>query len=117
MREWLRRVSALWPGARRRRERNLNEELASHLEMAETAARGDGLSREEAGRAARRELGNLSACARNGYRRRRSIWRRISATLFALFGGSRFLRALRSLRWGWGSGRPIRFFRSWMESC
>jgi predicted permease len=38
----------------------VNEELASYLEMAEAAARENGLSAEEARRSARRDLGNLT---------------------------------------------------------
>lgn len=60
MNKWLQRLAVLRPWTRRRRERTLDEELASYLEMAEDAARGAGLSPEQARRAARQDLGNLT---------------------------------------------------------
>ncbi len=60
MKNWLRRLPLLLPWVRRRREHTLHEELASYLEMAEDAGRDDGLSPEQARRAARRDLGNLT---------------------------------------------------------
>ena len=57
---WLQRLLALLPWVRRRREHSLDEELASYLAMAEETAREGGLSPEEACRAARRDLGNLT---------------------------------------------------------
>jgi predicted permease len=60
MNSWLQRLAALVPWSRRRRERTLDEELASYLEMAEDAAREHGLSPEQARRAARLEFGNLT---------------------------------------------------------
>jgi predicted permease len=56
----LQRLLALLPWICRRRERSLDEELASYLEMAEETAREQGLSTAEARRAARQDLGNLT---------------------------------------------------------
>ena len=50
----------LFPGARRRREAELDEELEGHLRMAEADRRARGERPEEAAAAARRELGNLA---------------------------------------------------------
>ncbi|HEX4771176.1 MAG TPA: ABC transporter permease [Bryobacteraceae bacterium] len=60
MKTLLRRLAVLLPFMRRRREHALEEELASYLEMAEEAARANGLSLEQARRAAYRDLGNLT---------------------------------------------------------
>jgi predicted permease len=60
MNSWLQRLAVLLPWARRPREYTLDEELASYLEMAEQAAREGGLSPEQARRAARQDLGNLT---------------------------------------------------------
>ncbi len=54
---WFRKLMLVWPAARRRRERALEEELRSHLEMAEAEARGSGMSLEEARATAQRDLG------------------------------------------------------------
>ncbi len=60
MKNWLRRLALLLPGVRHRREHILEEELASYLAMAEDVGREHGLSPEQARRAARRDLGNLT---------------------------------------------------------
>jgi predicted permease len=60
MNKWFHRISLLLPCVQRRHEKSLDEELASYLEMAEEAAREDGLPPERARRAARQDLGNLT---------------------------------------------------------
>lgn len=60
MNNWLQRLSVLLPWKRRPREHTLDEELDSYLQMAEEAARAAGLSPEQARRAARQDLGNLT---------------------------------------------------------
>jgi hypothetical protein len=61
MKKWLQRLLALLPRVRRRRERSLDEELASYLEMAEETAREQGLSTPEARRAACRTVSQTRA--------------------------------------------------------
>ena len=60
MTKWLQRLTLLLPWTRRRREQTLEEELASHLQMAEEAAHRAGLSPEQARHAAHRDLGNMT---------------------------------------------------------
>ncbi len=60
MKTWLERLAVLLPWTRQRREHILDEELASYLEMAEEAAREGGLLPEQARRAARQDLGNVT---------------------------------------------------------
>jgi hypothetical protein len=60
MNNWLHRLFVVLPWFRRRREHSFDEELASYLEMAEDAAREDGLSPDQARRAARQAFGNLT---------------------------------------------------------
>jgi len=60
MKKLFRRIYLLLPWVQRQHEKSLDEELASYLEMAEEAAREDGLPPERARRAALQDLGNLT---------------------------------------------------------
>jgi hypothetical protein len=55
----LQKLILLLPWARRRRERILEEELASYLEMSAAEAQNSGLTPQEAHFAAKHDLGNL----------------------------------------------------------
>jgi predicted permease len=57
--QWLRKLSLLLPWVRHQREKSLDEELQSYLEMAAAEARSRGLSPKNAQFAARRDLGNM----------------------------------------------------------
>ena len=57
---WFSKLLLLLPPVRRRRERSLEQELDSYLEMSAAHARESGMSEEEALAAARRDLGNRS---------------------------------------------------------
>lgn len=57
---WLRRLKLLLPGERRRRERELNEELNANLALAIEDARQSGASVNDAERVGRRHFGSLT---------------------------------------------------------
>jgi putative ABC transport system permease protein len=67
---WLRRLMLLLPAQRRRRERELQEELQANLSLAVRDAAESGLSAEEAERSARRDFGNLTRAREEA----RSFW-------------------------------------------
>jgi hypothetical protein len=66
-RAWL-RVKTLWK--RPQLERELNDEVAFHLAMREAKNRDAGIASDEAGYAARRQIGNLTRSRENS----RAIW-------------------------------------------
>ncbi len=83
----------LLPSAGRRREADLDEELRSHLDLATDAARERGLPDDEARRAARREVGNVTQAREES----RAVWTFASLE-----------RLSQDLRYGWRS-----LARSW----
>ena len=76
----------MWPGqSQRRREQELAEELRAHLTMDAAEKEASGMSAEEAARAARRELGNLT---------------RATEETRATWAGAAWLEFWRDLRFG-----------------
>src|SRR5580658_7774864 len=93
-----------WWGARERRKRELNEEIAGHLQMAAREREERGELRAGADAAARRELGNAGVI--QDVTRDQWAWTRLENLLQDLRYGARTLRKSPGIcRWLRGSAR------------